>query len=1087
MSEVESALRQSDFDPNQPCKYYVKMSYDFVGQGLKEMTLNKGAIVGVTKEVCGWSIGVHKGECGLFPTSFATAIKYGEEKAFQIIINSYKRYKFRKGLENKNRVREIICIIQELLDTEKNYLYFLELMSDIYVSEFEKRIEAKKPIISSDDIKKIFGNLKQIKDLSKLLSNEADKQLKDKNSKAGNITKVLGVFVKHLPFLNFYSDYVKGYDSAIELVNELSKRNKEFEKNLRQAREDQRSKGLGLRDLLPKPMQRIFGYKNIFDRLEKLTPTDSCLYTMVKSLSSNMEKIVSRINESKRHFEMSQKVAENLSSLLVSWRKFMKEGRLRVILFEKEEWVDCYLASDIFVFSQPKKDPIIFYLVLTQIDDSNENKIILSTINNQTITLMFSDSMEKKEWCEMTKKNLDVEKKNCLKNFNVDNPTTEIIDWNNIIQQIKDQNIRISDTMKEYLSHKNSLSQFYETIDKYKEEIRTLINNITHAQEERKKLDSTIEEEKKINQLVKDQENLLGQIEKKRSMFTKLLYSDENSFKVLFGELDQRFLFEKQQFDAIQVSRTAISPQNPAKRLFNTEVILDQKTIDKLDQLAKDHGDEFNHIQAAIKQIDQQEVTYEILFQKQELDNANQYLQQRNKVLEETNEKLNNQVNKLSNHIISLEKKVTELLGKNDIAQFRNEVLTVLQEKDEMFSRINETTTNAIKEKVEKENRTEQLELEIENYKKQILELQKQIDEFKSKSKIPTTEETTPTKLTVKKLQTPFHERTPPLPKRSTELSQENSEQLKTLQDELAEKKTQNERLEKEFSVLTKELEKTREEKIQMRKDTLSKIEEINSYHNTHLLCHQTTNKLLVANLASTNGLLLELQQKVEKFHEKIADDFTNLAQKEHLLDQANITIEKMKFENMKLQYSIVGCKQIIEEEKKNRIIIEQEYEKLKVKERELNRFTLPETGKLRNKQLPEIPVNGEFSPVKCVTTQTKETEMMNKSSPHLISKNSTPKVLELETPPKKPLPPTSEFKQLPTKPNTPPSLISNSTTVQKSVQNTAPLAKTPTEESEEQINRRKSASVFVHNGGTGSNLIADLMQFHLKKQNNKL
>jgi len=60
----------------------------------------------------------------------------------------------------ENRVREINCIITELLETERNYLNFLEVIDSLYIQPFESKIEAKKPIISRDEMKILFGNSK---------------------------------------------------------------------------------------------------------------------------------------------------------------------------------------------------------------------------------------------------------------------------------------------------------------------------------------------------------------------------------------------------------------------------------------------------------------------------------------------------------------------------------------------------------------------------------------------------------------------------------------------------------------------------------------------------------------------------------------------------------------------------------------------------------------------------------------------------------------------------------------------------------------------------------------------------------------
>ncbi|KAF0980734.1 hypothetical protein FDP41_013217 [Naegleria fowleri] len=367
----QQVLTSADFIYDaHPILFYVKMNFDFEGQRERELKLHQGDIVGVTKDnVQGWSVGKFNSKIGLFPTAFASPVQCGADGAVSVLMRVWRGYKFKKGLERKNRVREIICIINELIETEKNYLYFLDVLDTLYIQVFESRLEAKKPLISQEEIKKVFGNVRQIRNLTKILLNEVQKQ-KNENRNSGNIPKILDVFVKHLPFLNFYSDYVKGYDLAVEIVNEICKKNKEFDKLLKQSRDDPLSKGLGLRDLLPKPMQRIFGYKNLFDRLVKITPSDSVIYLKVRSLAENMEKIVSKINESKRHYETSQKVASQFSSLLKSWRKFMKEGRIKIQHHNEkgEEWADCYLASDIFAYtSNGKKDIVILPLIFSSV------------------------------------------------------------------------------------------------------------------------------------------------------------------------------------------------------------------------------------------------------------------------------------------------------------------------------------------------------------------------------------------------------------------------------------------------------------------------------------------------------------------------------------------------------------------------------------------------------------------------------------------------------------------------------------------------------------------------------------------------
>jgi hemoglobin-like flavoprotein len=65
-----------------------------------------------------------------------------------------------------------------------------------------------------------------------------------------------------------------------------------------------------LRDLLAKPFQRIFGYKNIFEKMLKNTPKASPYYEKMYDLVQQTEGLVAHINEYKRQFENVQKVSD---------------------------------------------------------------------------------------------------------------------------------------------------------------------------------------------------------------------------------------------------------------------------------------------------------------------------------------------------------------------------------------------------------------------------------------------------------------------------------------------------------------------------------------------------------------------------------------------------------------------------------------------------------------------------------------------------------------------------------------------------------------------------------------------------------
>ena len=81
------------------------MEFEFKGKREKELTVAKGEIIGVTKDnLVGWSVGKYNGSIGLFPTSFASRVKFGETDAASVVLKVFRGYKFNKGLNTSKLI-----------------------------------------------------------------------------------------------------------------------------------------------------------------------------------------------------------------------------------------------------------------------------------------------------------------------------------------------------------------------------------------------------------------------------------------------------------------------------------------------------------------------------------------------------------------------------------------------------------------------------------------------------------------------------------------------------------------------------------------------------------------------------------------------------------------------------------------------------------------------------------------------------------------------------------------------------------------------------------------------------------------------
>lgn len=121
------------------------------------------------------------------------------------------------------------------------------------------------------------------------------------------------VLLWFLPYLKMYISFIGQYESATKLIKQYYTSNAQFKAILTAAVNDSRSqdkfgkmsKPLGLTDLMPKPLQRIFAYNNMLQRMAEILPNEARVYPHVIKVKTEMEKYILWINETKRSIEQS--------------------------------------------------------------------------------------------------------------------------------------------------------------------------------------------------------------------------------------------------------------------------------------------------------------------------------------------------------------------------------------------------------------------------------------------------------------------------------------------------------------------------------------------------------------------------------------------------------------------------------------------------------------------------------------------------------------------------------------------------------------------------------------------------------------
>ena len=119
------------------------------------------------------------------------------------------------------------------------------------------------------------------------------------------------VLLWFLPYLKLYITFIGQYEDATKMIKSLSNTNVQFRNLLTKSLEDPRSlegvteksQPLGLTDLMPKPLQRMFAYNNMLQRMAEILPREARVYSSVVHVKTEMEKHIMWVNETKRKFE----------------------------------------------------------------------------------------------------------------------------------------------------------------------------------------------------------------------------------------------------------------------------------------------------------------------------------------------------------------------------------------------------------------------------------------------------------------------------------------------------------------------------------------------------------------------------------------------------------------------------------------------------------------------------------------------------------------------------------------------------------------------------------------------------------------
>ncbi|XP_004347833.1 hypothetical protein CAOG_04008 [Capsaspora owczarzaki ATCC 30864] len=226
----------------------------------------------------------------------------------------------------KRRARRMY-IVQEILSTEQSYVQGLAVVQEVFLNPLKASAVSAKPLLSENDIKKIFANFETILTLNTKFLNDFKKRIDNWTNE-----QVVGdVFLEVANFFRLYAQYVNNFPVAMSTIEKRTTQSAAFREFLRASAARPECKSFGLKEIMLTPIQRIPRYKLLLDDLVKHTEKEHPDFDTLRKAVEAMKALAQYLNEAKREAEMRREMLDiterirDCPMLITPNRKFLAE------------------------------------------------------------------------------------------------------------------------------------------------------------------------------------------------------------------------------------------------------------------------------------------------------------------------------------------------------------------------------------------------------------------------------------------------------------------------------------------------------------------------------------------------------------------------------------------------------------------------------------------------------------------------------------------------------------------------------------------------------------------------------------------
>ncbi|XP_069100888.1 FYVE, RhoGEF and PH domain-containing protein 4-like isoform X2 [Argopecten irradians] len=236
-------------------------------------------------------------------------------------------------------------IAEELFKTEKAYVSRLYLLDQIFQARVREENKAHN-FLSVEVMNQMFSNITSIYQFH---NNFLLPQLENRMKEWESLPKIGDLMRSNAPFLKLYTEYVKNFDHAMNLINVWSEKSSRFAAIMQEIQKTPECGSLTLQHHMLDPVQRVPRYQLLLQDYLKHLPEDSpdrenaeVALELVTKAASHSNEAMKKIEKFHKLLEINEKFGAAID-LISPTRELVREGRITKISARGGERLDRYV------------------------------------------------------------------------------------------------------------------------------------------------------------------------------------------------------------------------------------------------------------------------------------------------------------------------------------------------------------------------------------------------------------------------------------------------------------------------------------------------------------------------------------------------------------------------------------------------------------------------------------------------------------------------------------------------------------------------------------------------------------------------